>query len=605
MKRLISLIGLIAALTAGVWAQATFTLQAPSRVTEGSKFAVTYRLKNGEGTSLKVPEINGCRRLYGPSTSTSQSYQVINGQMSSSSSIEYTYYYLAEKAGTYTIAEASVVVDGKRLTTPEQKLVIAAGNPSASAQGAQTRPQVDMYDPDTQTSDRKVGASDVFIRILLSKPSAYEQEAVECTIKLYTKYNISSFMVSRQPSFDGFLIEEVPLRPALNQEETYNGQQYMTALLKKCIIYPQKSGQLTINSGTYEISVVQYDNVNMGLFSVRSPQERKIQVNSNTASVNVNPLPSPAPDGFTGAVGQFKIDSKLVGNNFRTNDPATLIYTISGTGNIKYVKEPVIDFPSEFEQYTPKSDIDAHVSGNNVTGTMTVEYTFVPQSVGDFTIGSDRFVYFDPSRKEYVTLTTPSYNLKVAKGVTSSSDVTKKDIELKNTDILHIKMGEKGLSFNHVHVVTTWWYWLIYVVLSGGLIGAVILYGRKVRLNADVAGMRLAKANKVARKRLRVAEQFMKEGKSEQFYDEMAKALWGYLSDKLSMPLSQLTRDNVAERLTAYGAPEALAAQFIAVIDDCEMARYTPSQSQGQMDEVYHKATETINSLESVNRNRK
>ena len=172
MKRLISLIGLIAALTAGVWAQATFTLQAPSRVTEGSKFAVTYRLKNGEGTSLKVPEINGCRRLYGPSTSTSQSYQVINGQMSSSSSIEYTYYYLAEKAGTYTIAEASVVVDGKRLTTPEQKLVIAAGNPSASAQGAQTRPQVDMYDPDTQTSDRKVGASDVFIRILLSKPSA-------------------------------------------------------------------------------------------------------------------------------------------------------------------------------------------------------------------------------------------------------------------------------------------------------------------------------------------------------------------------------------------------------------------------------------------------
>lgn len=284
----------------------------------------------------------------------------------------------------------------------------------------------------------------MFVRIILSKPTAYEQEAIECTIKLYTKYSISSFFPTKQPSFDGFLIEEMNLQPSLNQVEEYKGQRYMTALLKKCIIFPQKSGKLTINSGNYDIKVVQYDNVNMGFFTVQNPQERQIKVSSNSASIDIKPLPQPQPEGFSGAVGEFKIDSRLVGNSFRTNDPATLIYTISGTGNIKYVKEPVIDFPSEFEQYTPKSDINAQITGTNVSGTMTVEYTFVPQAVGDFKIGSDSFVYFDLARHQYVTLSTPGYDIQVAKGISSGSTVERKDIEAKNTDILFIKTGDKN-----------------------------------------------------------------------------------------------------------------------------------------------------------------
>ncbi|MDE7475935.1 MAG: BatD family protein, partial [Duncaniella sp.] len=502
----------------------------PTRVYEGQRFPVTFRLTNADGSDLKVSQINGCTLLYGPSVSTSQSYQVVNGKASSTSATEYTYYYKADKAGNFTIPSASVLADGKRYST---KAVTFTVYDAATANTPASQRPVDVDDVDTQAAGRRVGNDDVFVRIILSKSSAYEQEAIGCTIKLYTKYSISSFLPTRQPAFDGFLIQEVDLQPTLNQMETYNGQNYMTAVLKKCIIFPQKSGKLTINSGNYDISVVQYDNVNMGMFQVRQPKEAKIKVNSNSASIDIRPLPQPQPEGFTGAVGKFSIDSRLVGNSFRTNDPATLIYTIRGTGNVKYVKEPVIDFPTEFEQYTPKSDIEAEVHGNDVSGSMTVEYTFVPQSVGDFTIGSDKFVYFDPQTKDYVTLTTPSYNIKVAKGVSAPvSSTDQKEVENKNSDIRHIYLGDKAPQKEHRIVVLQTWYWMLYLVL---LAVAVVLFAvnrRNARLNADVIGRRTAKASKVARRRLKAAESFMKAGDSDKFYEEMLRALWGYLSDK-------------------------------------------------------------------------
>ena len=405
MKRfsILTLLILLLSATVSAAGAVNFTVKAPGRVYEGDKFPVTFRLTNANGSDLKVAAIDGCTLLFGPSTSQSQSYSVVNGRAESSSAIEYTYYYRADKAGQFTIPAASVMADGKRYTTSPTTFKVHER--AEQDRPASQRP-VAVDDIDTQAAGRKVNSDDVFVRIILSRSSAYEQEAIGCTIKLYTKYSISSFMPTRQPSFDGFLIQELDVQPALNEIETYRGQDYMTAILKRCIIFPQKSGKLTINSGNYDISVVQYDNVNMGMFQVRQPHETKIKVSSNTASIDILPLPTPKPEGFNGAVGSFTIDSRLVGNSFRTNDPATLIYTISGTGNVKYLKEPQIDFPSEFEQYTPKSDIQTSVSGNEVSGKMTIEYTFVPQTVGDFTIGSDKFVYFDPSRRDYVTMSS-------------------------------------------------------------------------------------------------------------------------------------------------------------------------------------------------------
>lgn len=587
-------------LATNAYSAPSFSVNAPGHVSVGSKFAVTFRLKDAEGSGLKIPQINGCTLLYGPSTSTSQSYQVYNGQMTSSSTVDYTYFYRADKEGTYTIGQASINADGKTLTTKPVSLTIG---PAPAGQQNHSQPDrqqpVTIDDISTQSSDRPVKSNDVFVRIILSKPTAYEQEAIECTIKLYTKYSISSFFATKQPSFDGFLIEEMDVQPSLNQVETLNGQKYMTALLKKCIIFPQKDGKLTINSGNYDITVVQYDNVNMGFFTVQNPQEREIKVNSNTASINIMPLPSPQPEGFTGAVGKFSVDSRLVGNSFRTNDPATLIYTISGTGNIKYIKEPVIDFPSEFEQYAPKSDITSKITGNNVSGTMTIEYTFVPQAVGDFKIGSDRFVYFDIDKKDYVTIETPTYDIKVAKGV-SNTNVERQEIAAKNTDILHIKTGDKNLSQSHPIIISTVWYWCIYAALIIAIAAISFVYRRNIRKAADISGMKLAKASKVARKRLKLARQFMEQKNADKFYEELLRAVWGYLSDKLMIPASQLSRDNISAELTAYGASSEQCQSIIDVLDDCEMARYSPASSQEQIEKLYDKATDSIDGLEKI-----
>lgn len=596
MKRFILLIflAMLAGISA-VQAQVEFTVKPPTRVYEGQRFPVTYRLTNAKGSDLKVSQINGCTLLYGPSLSESQSYQMINGRASSTSATEYTYYYKADKAGSFTIPAATIIADGKRLSTKAVTFTIHSVDDQNTP--ASNRP-VDVDDIDTQAAGRRVNSDDVFVRIILSKSSAYEQEAIGCTIKLYTKYSISSFLPTRQPAFDGFLIQEVDLQPTLNEMETYNGQSYMTAVLKKCIIFPQKSGKLTINSGTYDISVVQYEKVNMGMFQVSQPKEAKIKVNSNSASINILPLPQPQPDGFSGAVGTFTVDSRLVGNSFRTNDPATLIYTINGTGNIKYLKEPVIDFPTEFEQYTPSSDIKAEVLGNDVSGSITIEYTFVPQSVGNFTIGSDKFVYFDPQSKQYVTLNTPTYPIKVAKGVSVPTATDQKEVENKNSDIRHIFLGDKNPQKQHTPAVYETWYWMLYLGLLAVAIAVIAFNRRNARLNADTDGRRTAKASKVARRRLKAAEGFMKAGNSEKFYEEMLRALWGYLSDKLSMPVSQLTRDNISATLTSKGYPEESTNEIVAVLDDCEMARYTPDSSS-RIDSVYDRGVNAINKLES------
>lgn len=595
MKRFYTFILLLSFLAVSAFADVAFTVKGPGRIYEGERFAVTYRLTDADGSDLKVEQIDGCRLIYGPAQSTSQSYQIINGRQSSSSAVEYTYYYKAEKAGTFTIPPASINVDGKRLTTQAVKFTV---HPVADRSTPGSQRPVAVDDPDSQAAGRKVNPDDVFVRIILSKSSAFEQEAIACTIKLYTKYSISSFLPTRQPAFDGFLIQELDVQPSLNEVESFRGQEYMTAILKQCIIFPQKSGRLTINSGNYDISVVQYDNVNMGMFQVRQPREQKIKVSSNSASIDIKSLPEPRPEGFSGAVGTFSIDSRLVGNNFRTNDPATLIYTISGTGNIKYLKEPEIDFPSEFEQYTPKSDINTSVRGNEVSGTMTVEYTFVPQSVGNFTIGSDKFVYFDPAASRYVTLTTPSYPVKVAKGLSApAATEDQKAIENKNSDIRHIWTGDKHPAKEHILAATQLYYWLLFIAIIV-TVTVIIVANRKVAARrADITGLRTARASKVAKKRLKKTAAYLSAKDADKFYEELLRALWGYLSDKLSLPGSQLTRQNIADTLESRGFADETIKPLIAVIDDCEMARYTPDSS-AKMDAVYEAAVIAINNIE-------
>ena len=605
MKRLLVSLIIFTSTTLSLLASPSFTIDAPKQVSVNSKFSITYILKDGEAStsSLKVPQINGCSLIFGPSVASSQSYQIVNGKASSSSQHEYTYYYRADKEGEYTIGAASIVVDGKKMTTQPSTLTIVASKQAQNSQSNGGNPStqpVDIDDISTQNAGKKVDADDVFIRISTSRSTAYEQEAIECTIKLYTKYSISEFMAITQPSFNGFLVEDLQFQSSINARETYNGQEYQTAVLKKCVLFPQRSGNLTIVSGTYDLTVVQYEQVNMGFYVVNQPVTKKIRINSNNASVSIQPLPTPQPTGFDGAVGQFTAAVRISTNNFRTNEPATLTYTITGTGNIKYIKDAIIDFPSEFEQYTPNHTVDAEMKGNNVSGSSITEYTFIPKEVGNYTINVPNFVYFDPTSKEYKTIELESYDIKVAQGI-SGLTTNQQYVTSKNTDIRFIKMGDKNLSFENSYTISELWYWILYVISILLFIGAILYKNANNKKKANVVGLKISQANKVAKKRLKVANKYMQAKDSEHFYEEMLKALWGYLSDKLAIPASQLLRPNIAQELLERGAPKEVCDSIINILDECEIARYTPSSGNiRQVESVYIKATEAINDLEKI-----
>lgn len=592
-------------------AQVSFQAIPPRNAIAGNKFYVTYRLSNAEGSDLNAQPVAGCTLLNPrPGVSTSQSYQVINGQATSSSTVEYNFMYKAEKEGTFTIPPATIIADGKKYTSQAVKFTVLPADKAPQGQqsgyysygyGQQQQQQVHVDDLASQDNTSKpISKDDIFVRIILNKSNAYEQEAIECTIKLYTKYQrINSFMMTQPPTFDGFLIEELDTQAALNAVENYNGQNYVTAVLKKCIIFPQKSGKLTISSGKFDLSVVQLERVNNGYFISARPVEKEVHLQPYSQSVNISPLPEPRPAGFDNAVGTFTFESRMNPTSLKTGEAASLEYIVTGTGNIKYLHEPKPEIPSEFEQFTPKTDYRTRVSGANVTGTMQTEYTMVPQSVGKFKIPDQKFVYFDPSKKQYVTLTAPGFSLDISKGSGTTISEEQREIEAKNTDILHIKFGDKGLSKFHSPIIYSWIYWTVGGVLLLILILSVVIYGRHARLNADVAGRRNARASKVARKHLRAAEGFMKSRQPEQFYEALLKAMWGYMSDKLSMPVSQLSRQNISETLVSKGASQEVADKVIGIIDQCEMARYTPDfSSDASVDALYREATDTINQLE-------
>ncbi|MBD5257626.1 MAG: protein BatD [Barnesiella sp.] len=599
MKRFSFLLISICLMALSAMAQTSFNVIPPRNVIAGQRFQVVYRLSNAQGGNPKVGEIKGCQLLYGPSRSTSQSYQVINGVSTSSSTIDFTYVYRADNAGTYTIPAASIDADGKKLQTSETSFSVLPADTNAPGQSS-ARPG----DISSQTPDKAITGNDIFVKASLNKTSVYEQEAVECTLKLYTKYDgISSFAQSSPEAYEGFLIEEVNLQNNPVGIEHYNGQNYRTVVLRKYILFPQKSGKLTLKTGAYDVVVQQYERIDNGYFYMTRPVERNVKLASSDVVINVKPLPSPAPAGFDGAVGRFDVSSSLSSTNLRTNEAASLTYKITGTGNIKYIKAPKVVFPEEFQQYSPNQDVDAHVSGSTVTGTMNVEYTFVPDAVGDFDITASPFVYFDPSKNEYVTIDLPSYSISVAKGVgVGSQDSDQKAVKIKNTDIRHIKTGDKNLSHEHNLYAQSILYWLIYPALTLALVLITIFAVKRHKANSDVVGMRKSKAGKMARRRLALASKYMQKNDKSAFYDAVLKALWGYISDKLSIPASALTRSNVSEELTRYGADESTIAHLIGVLDECEMARYTPESLNRPLKDVYDDAFNAMNELQSVSK---
>ena len=575
---------------------ASFSVNAPRQVIQGNKFNITYVLENASGSGFKAPDVKGCKFLYGPSVSQSMSSYNINGKVSQSSSESYTMTYKAEAAGTYSVGAATIIVDGKHLTTKPFQIQVLPPDKSAQANNQQHQSQsVQVYDIDTQTSDKSVNKNDVFVRIILSKSQAYEQEGLSCTIKLYTKYNIQQFMPTLQPSFNGFISQELPITSSINRIENYNGENYMVADLKQCILFPQQSGKLTITSGNYDLTVIQYETVRSLFGMIRRPVEKQIKVKSNSASINILPLPEPRPADFCGAVGNFTASASLVNNNLKTNESGAVRLVIKGTGNVKNIKTPTVTFPTQFDVYDPQVDVKANPSGNSLAGSMTIDYAFVPQYVGKFNIEPITFSVFNLATKKYEQIKVGGYAVNVAKGSgTSGREVS------QNNDILFVKKGDLSLMSGNYIIVNSVWYLIAYLLPLVAFVLVLFFYRKLIKQRANVALMKTKKANKVANRRLKTARSLMAKNKRDEFYEELLRAIWGYLSDKLTIPVSELNRDNIKSELEKYGADNASTESVIATLDQCEFARYSSMNDDSDMATVYNEACELINKIENV-----
>lgn len=578
-------------------------VEAPRQVVEGNTFRVTFVLENEQATNITVDPIEGCNEINGPGISTEFSSTTINGRTTSSTVYKYTYIYVAVKAGTYQIKAATLDVNGRKLRSQPVSLTVLP--PDASQQSSQQhggqQPGAQQSPYQDATASATMSADDFFVRVFINKSSVYLGEAVDCTFKLYTRSDQPAYP-TEAPKFDGFLVEGPQDNNGHADIEHYNGKNYYVANAGHYVAFPQKTGELTISAPVFQQKIVTMRRMRtMFGYQMIPDGEQLMTTPTVTRTINVKALPQPQPAGYDGAVGTFALDYRLSSDRLRTNEAATLTTILTGTGNIKYLKSPEPQFPVDFEQYTPAEDIRAHISGGSVSGTATTEFTFVPQSVGEFTLPAIEFVYFDPQSGTYKTASTQAITLDVAKGAgsTTGNATEQADITRRATDILHIHPieNENTLSTSHPLFINAGWYWSTWVGVV--VVAVIVLFSLRSLRNkrADVVGSKSSRAGKVAKKRLKTARSLMKAGDKEKFFAELLSALWGFIGDRLAIPASQLSRSNISQELESHVLDSADIENIITLIDDCEMARYAPQAVTGTLDDYYRRASQAMDHL--------
>jgi len=575
-----------------------FKAIAPAAVVMGEQFRLTYTV-NAEGKELRVQEMPDFDVLMGPSQSTAYSTQIINGKRTSETIVSYTYILIAKKEGTFNIAPANIKVKNANYTSNALTIKVLPPDKANESTAQSSGNEI------TGISD-----SDIFMRMQVSNRNVYEQEAILVSFKLYS-VTIPSLGNIKFPEFEGFLVQDIELpRETQAVMENYNGRNYQTFLLKQVLLFPQRSGKLTIDKGTYEVGVRvrMQPRAQQSIFDSFMDSYRTVNKTLTTApaTIDVKPLPSGKPAGFSGAVGNFTMNSSINSTNVKANEAVTITVKINGTGNVRLVKNPEVVFPNDFDIYDPKVTLDTRTTASGVTGTKGIEYMAIPRFGGDFEIPAIKFSYFDPKSGTYKTISSEPYKLHVEKGEGGDSGPVvsnfnnRENVRLLGQDIRYLKV-------NGIHFVSkediffgSFFYYLCYLIPAILFIVFFIIYRKQVKENANIALVRTKKANKMAVKRLKNAGKLMKENKKEEFYDEVLRALWGYLSDKLNIPQSNLTKDNVATELSKYGVEEGVINEFIDILNTCEFARYAPSQSSDAMDKLYELTVDAIGKMENT-----
>ena len=575
-----------------------FTATAKTSVRVGEKFQLSYKI-NAEGKGFRGPNISDFQVLSGPNTSTSSSVQIINGQVSRKVDYIFSYILRASKDGTYQIPPATISVDGKSYSSNAIKIIVS-GSGSTGSQGEQ------------DTSD------ELYLRASISNSTPYLGEQTIITYKLYTSIQVSNLDASKISSFPGFWAKNLQenLKNIPQTREVIKGKEYVVAEVKKFALFPQRSGEIIIDAGVLDcVAQIKtssgrkssdpfFDSFfNDPFFNNRYQNVEKTLV-SNSLKIDVKSLPTQnKPNNFSGAVGNFDFKSDISETEIKTNEAITLKFTLSGRGNIELMNAPQINFPPDFEVYDPDISNNIRVNSAGVSGTRTFEYLIIPRNPGDFEIKPVTISYFDVAKNQYTKLSSPPYNIKVAKGENQTQSVSitglgKEEIKYLGNDIRHIKLPPYSLrSIGTFFFKSNFYYLLLFAPLFIAMV-ILIVWRRTVKRRSDAVGMKTKKATKMARRRLKLANNYLKNKKETEFYIEISQALWGYLSDKLNIPKAKLSMENVKEILEKRKVDPALIAQFIDTLNNTEYARFAPGDKSENMDKIYKEALDIISKIE-------
>ena len=587
----------------GAWAdEITFTANAPEVVVSGDQFRLSYTINSQKVRDFRAPSIQGFEVLMGPSRSTQSSTQIINGNVTSTSTITFTYILMAGKEGTYKIPGATIVADGNNYTSNSVEIKVLPPDDTSGAGSGNV-----SNSSRNQANSGKISDKELFMLATVNKTNVYEQEAILLTYKVYTQVNLTG-LHGDTPDLKGFHTQEVELpQQKTFTLEHYNGRNYNTTIWQQFVLFPQQSGKLEIPSLSFEGTVSQriasadpFD----AFFNGGNYVDIKKNLVTPKLTINVKELPAGKPTNFSGGVGEFTLSSSISTQELKTNDAVTIKLVISGTGNMKLINTPEVGFPQDFEIYDPKVDNKFNLTRNGLAGNKVIEYLAIPRHAGTYTIPPIEFSYFDLKSQSYKTLKTDAYTLNVAKGEGNSDQVvanftSKEDLKVLGQDIRYIKTGDTRLTQKDDYLFGSTSYWLWYIIPLVLFIAFMVIYRKQAMENANVAKVRTKKANKVAAKRMKNAGKLLAEKKSEAFYDEVLKALWGYISDKLSMPVSQLSKDNIEEELQKHQVADELIKAFIDTLNDCEFARYAPGNQDEKMDKIYSSAIDVISKMEN------
>lgn len=602
MRKIICLWIALLALTVQAYAddKVTFTASAPDAVAVGDQFRLSYTVNTQKVKNFRAPSIKGFDVLMGPSRSYSM--QSINGN--TTETLTFTYILLAQKEGEYTIPGATITANGDQMLSNSVKIKVLPADKTNSSQSGNAQST-----SRSSSSGTSISNNDLFITATASKTTAYEQEAILLTYKIYTVVDLRGFDNVKLPDFKGFHSQEVELpndrRWGL---EHYKGRNYHSTIYRQFVLFPQQSGKLTIDAARFDASIEKMDAIDDPFEAFFNGGAGSIQIKKTLMTpkltIDVKPLPAGKPADFSGGVGEFNISSSINSTKVKTNDAITVKVVISGTGNLKLVGEPEVKFPEDFEVYDPKVDSKFRLTNAGLSGNKVIEYLAIPRNAGTYKIPAIKFSYFDIKSRSYKTLTTEEYTVQVEKGAGNASQTianftNKEDLKVLNEDIRFIKQNDVKLSPKGKYFFGSMGYWLFYIVPGLIFIACFLIYRKQIAANANVAKVRTKKANKVAVKRMKQAGKLLAANEKDAFYDEVLKALWGYISDKLSIPVSQLSKDNIEEELRKYGVAEDLIKEFLSALNSCEFARFAPGDANQAMDKVYSDSLEVISKMEN------